>query len=632
MITKEAFTLLKKTPPFSLLDETTLRTIAREMSLEYHPKGRAIHYQGGPAAEYLSIIKSGAVRISLKTAASEELLIDYMTAGDFFGMRSFVCGDISRDNIVAVEDTSCYLIKKETVLKLMKTNAEFSAFCVRSWLKKLMDMTYREIHDRTLLHGAGDKLLFTHTLNDLATKKVITASEDISLKDAAEIMATNRISSLILVDPAGLPSGMITDRDLRNRVVSKGRDLGGRVGDVMSVTIIKAEAGDYCFEALLKMIRYNIHHLLVVDNGELKGIITSHDLMLLQGSSPLSISKEIEDQTTIDGLLPASGKINRIITNLIKEGARAGDIARLITEVNDRLLKKVLEITESRLGPPPLRYCWIVYGSEGRKEQTFKTDQDNAIIYEDPNGSDETARAYFSDLAGQTNSALTKCGFPPCNADYMASNPEWRQPLHLWKTYFSSWINTPTPEAILRSLIFFDFRGIHGDILLAERLRAFLGHEVRGKKMFLAHMAALAAQNRPPIDLFGKFSCEKKGPHKGQFNIKINCLCPIIDTARLAALETRLYQTSTIERLRGLKNRPATVGEFSEELGDAFEFLMSLRLRHQFEQIQEGAEPDNFINPNHLRTMERTLLKETFKLILAAQEKALKKYNSWLIR
>ncbi len=632
MITKVPFTLLKKTPPFSLLGETTLRAVAKEMSLAFYPKGHAIHYQDGPAAEYLSIIKSGAVRVSLRTSAGEELFIDHMTAGDFFGMRSFVCGDISRDTIVATEDTSCYLIKKETVLELMKTNAEFSAFCVRSWVKKLMDMTYKEIHDRTLLHGGGDKLLFTHTLDDLATKKVIAASEDISIKDAAEIMANNKISSLILLDTAGRPSGMVTDRDLRNKVVSRGVDLAGRVGDIMSVTIIKSEAGDYCFEALLKMIRYNIHHLLVVDNGELKGIITSHDLMLLQGSSPLAITKEIEDQTTIDGLLPAAGKINKMITILIKEGAKASNITRLITEVNDRLLKKILEITESRLGPPPLRYCWIVYGSEGRKEQTFRTDQDNAIIYEDPTSNDEAARVYFSDLAVQMKDALTKCGFPPCSADYMASNPKWRQPLSVWKSYFLGWINTPTPEAILSSLIFFDFRALHGDLLLAERLRAFLGHEVKGKSLFLAHMAAIVAQNRPPLDLFGKFSCKKKGPHKGKFNIKINGLCPIIDAARLSALETRLYHTSTLERLRGLKNRPAAVGEFSGQLEEAFEFLMSLRLSHQFRQIQEGVEADNFINPNQLSPMEKIFLKETFKLILTVQERTIKKYNSWMIR
>ncbi len=632
MITKDAFTLLKKNPPFSLLDDTVLRAIAKGMLLEFYPKGHAIHSQDGPAAEYLNIIKSGAVKVFFRTSAGEELLTDYRTAGDFFGMRSFVCGDISRDTIVAAEDTSCYLIKKEAILALLKTNAEFSNYCVRSWVKKLMDMTYREMHDRTLLYGGGDKLLFTHILNDLATKKVITASEDISIKDAAEIMANNKISSLVLLDPGGLPSGMVTDRDLRNRVVSKGRDLNGRVGDIMSVTIIKSEAGDYCFEALLKMIRYNIHHLLVVDSGELKGIITSHDLMLLQGTSPLSVAREIEDQNTIDGLLPVSGKINKIITTLIKEGARASNITRLITEVNDRLLKKIIEITESRLGPPPLRYCWIVYGSEGRKEQTFKTDQDNAIIYEDPRDNDRTARAYFSDLSAQMKSALAKCGFPPCSADYMASNPKWRQPLSVWKRYFSDWINTPTPEAILSSLIFFDFRAVHGDLLLAERLRAFLGQEVRDKSLFLAHMAGIASHNRPPLDFLGKFNCERKGPHKGQFNIKINALCPIIDAARLSALETKLYHTSTLERLKALRDRSGTVCKFSEELEEAFEFLMSLRLKHQFRQMQDGIEPDNFINPNSLRPMERILLKEAFKLILTVQEKTVKKYNSWMVR
>ncbi len=632
MITEDAFNLLKKTPPFSFLKDTDLRHIAKEMLLEFHPKGHIIHSQNGPAAEHLGIIKSGAIKVFLRTNEGEEVLIDYRTAGDFFGMRSFVCGDTSRDNIVAAEDTSCYLIKKDAVLGLLKTNAGFSEFWLRSWLKKLVSLTYDEIRNRTLLYGGGDKLLFTYILDDLATRKVITASEDITIREAAEIMAVNKISSLVLCDHDGLPSGLVTDRDFRNKVISKGRDTAGRVGDIMSVTIIKSEAGDYCFEALLKMIRYNIHHLLVVDKGELKGIMTSHDLMMLQGTSPLSVAKEIENQNTIDGLLPVSKKINKIIAVLIKEGARAANITRLITEINDRLLKKIIEITEQKIGQPPVQYCWIVYGSEGRKEQTFKTDQDNAIIFEDTkDGDDSAASAYFSDLAVQMKNALERCGFPPCSADYMACNPKWRQPLRVWKNYFSGWINSPTPEAILRSLIFFDFRPVHGDFLLAERLRSFLGREVRDKNLFLAHMASIVAQNRPPLDFFGKFSCEKKGLHKGKFNVKINGLSPIIDAARLSALETKVYNTSTLERLKELKDRDGTASRFAEDLEQAFEFLMSLRLRHQFQQIQEGVEPDNYINPDGLKNMEKVLLREAFKLILAVQERTRKKYSDWMV-
>lgn len=630
MIPEDALILLKKTSPFSSLDNAVLQEIAGELLVEFYPEGHVILHQNGPVAEHLGIIRNGAVKVFVRTNEGEEVLLDYRTGGDFFGLLSLVCGDISRETIVANDDTSCYLIKKETVLGLLKTNAEFCESCLRLLIKRLVDMTYREIRDRTLLYGGGDKLLFTNILNDLSTKKVITASEDTTIEEAAAIMSEHKISSLVLLDSHGLPSGMVTDRDLRNKVVAKGRDITGRVADIMSVALIKSEARDYCFEALLKMIRYDIHHLLVVSKGELKGIMTSHDLMMLQGTSPLSVAREIENQNTIDGLVPVSRKVNKIINILIREGAKASTITRIITEINDRLLKKILEITESKFGPPPLSYCWIVYGSEGRKEQTFKTDQDNAIIYEDPKGSGEEAEKYFSDLAIHMRDALVRCGFPPCSADYMASNPKWCQPLSVWKTYFSDWINRPAPEAILLSLIFFDFRPVHGNFLLAEKLRAFLGHEIKDKDVFLAHMAGIVVKNRPPLDFLGKISGEKKGVHKGKFNIKINGLCPIIDAVRLSALEMRVYNTSTVERLMELKERRATVSEFSDDLEQAFEFLMSLRLRHQFQQIQGGVEPDNFVDPHGLSTIEKRLLKETFRLILSVQEATTRKYSAWM--
>jgi CBS domain-containing protein len=624
----DAFTFLRQTPPFSFVEEAALTCIIKDLSPVFYRKGQVILRQNGPAAEHLILIISGSVRVSVSTNEDEQVLVDTRTPGEFFGMRSFLFGDISLDTIVAAEDTSCYRIPRETVLGLLKTNAQFSEFCLRSLLKRLMHMAYKEMHDRTLLYGGGDKLLFTNILSDLASRKVITASENASIREAAKIMEDNNIGSLILLDEDGLPSGMVTDRDLRNKVVSRGRDIEGRVGDIMSVVLIKSEERDHCFEALMKMMRYNIHHVLVVGKGELKGILSSHDLMMLQGASPLFLAREIESQDTLDGLVPAALKINRTITILIREGAKASTITRIITEINDRLLKKILEITESRMGPPPVSYCWIVFGSEGRKEQTFKTDQDNAIIYEDTADRSSGAAEYFAEFASRMKDALARCGFPPCSADYMASNPEWRQPLSVWKKYFSDWINIPTPEAVLRSLIFFDFRFVHGDQLLAERLRAFLGHAIKDKTMFLAHMAGVVVKNRPPIDFLGKFRLEKSGANKGTFNIKIKGLCPIIDAARLSALEEKVYLTSTVERLSELKDCPCTVGPFTGELELAFEFLMSLRLRHQYQQIQNGLEPDNYIDPQNLAELERSMLKSTFKLIEEVQEKAMKKYGS----
>lgn len=628
MISEDVFVFLKETPPFRSLDDDTLRNLAAEVSPAFYPRGHVIVTQDGPAAEHLSVIKEGEVKLFVSTNEGEEVRVAYRTKGHFFGLLSIVCGDISRDTVVATRDASCYLLKKESVLSLMKKDPEFAEYCFRVLLKRLLDLTYSEIHRRTLLYGAGDKLLFTNYVCDLATREVVTASEDISIREAAEIMTEKNISSLILLDSDGLPVGLITDRDMRRKVVSKGRDAASRVGDIMSFTLIKSEARDYCFEALLKMIRYDIHHLLVVGGGDLKGIITSHDLMRLQASSPLSVAGEIGNQSTIDGLVPVSKKIDRIITMLIREGAKASTVTRIITEINDTLVKKVIELAESRLGPPPVDYCWIVFGSEGRKEQTFRTDQDNAIIYDDTDGPEsEEVADYFAGLSLFIKEALSKCGFPACSADYMASNPRWRRPLSAWKRYFGDWINIPNPEAILHSLIFFDFRPVHGNFLIAEKLRSYTWHQLKEKRLFFTQMAGVVSQNRPPLDLFGRFTGVKEGPHKGAFNSKINALCPIIDAARFSALETGIYLTSTIERLRALKERAGTVSAFSEELEQAFEFLMSMRLNHQFRQMEEGLPPENFISPEGLAGLDRKMLKESFRVIIAVQAAMLKKYR-----
>ncbi|MHB8845859.1 MAG: DUF294 nucleotidyltransferase-like domain-containing protein [Nitrospirota bacterium] len=628
MITGDTAEFLSRTPPFSFLPADDIISLASGMSLEFYRKGRTIHRQNGPAAEHLGIIRSGAVKVFVHTNEGEEVLVDYRTVGDFFGLLSFACGDISRDTIVAEEDTSCYLLERDRVLALLRTNAAFADHCFRTRLKRLVDLVYREVRDRTLLYGGGDKLLFTNVLGDLAAKRVVTAPEDSTIRDAAAIMAEHKISSLLLVDSQGHPSGLVTDRDLRTRVVAKGRDPEGRVGDMMSVTLIKSEARDYCFEALQKLMRYNIHHLLVVDKGELRGIITNHDLMMLQGASPLSVAREIENQDTIDGLVPVSRKIDTTITLLIREGAKAGHITRIISEINDRLLQKALAITQARLGPPPVSFCWIVYGSEGRKEQTFRTDQDNAIIYEDPPGGGEEARDYFARFAAGMREALERCGFPACTADCMASNPKWRQPYSVWTRYFSAWVQNPSPEAILQCLIFFDFRPVYGNTLLAERLRAFLAHQVRDRTMFFARMAETALQNHPPIGPLGGIAAERRGPRKGTINIKLNALTPVIDAARLSALEMQVYATSTLARLAEIKGRPGTASPFAGELEDVFEFLMTLRLRHQHRQIEKGAEPDNFIDPRDLGRLDATMLKEALKVVRSVQSAVRMQYEA----
>jgi CBS domain-containing protein len=397
----------------------------------------------------------------------------------------------------------------------------------------------------------------------------------------------------------------------------------------MSRSLIKADARDYCFEALLKMIRYNIHHLIVLENGRLKGIVTNHDLMMLQGTSPISIAREIESQQSVEGLVPASKNIGGMISLLLKEGAKASNITRIISEINDRLVRKILALAEKKFGRPPVLYCWIVFGSEGRKEQTFRTDQDNAIIYDDPVSEEErlASKDYFAQLSEFVRDSLVQCGFPLCSGNYMASNPQWRQPLKAWKDYFTNWITTPTPEAILFSLILFDFRPVYGDLRLANDLRMHLLEAVRNQDMFLKHMANVTVSLRPPLGFFRTFIVEKGGEHKNELNLKFRCIAPLLDIVRLFSLEQGVQETSTIERLDALREKHAAVREFGDELEHAFEFITLLRIHHQFEMIESGLVPDNFINPNDLNNLQRKTLKEACQIISKVQDMIIKQYS-----
>jgi CBS domain-containing protein len=210
------------------------------------------------------------------------------------------------------------------------------------------------MQDKSMFYGGSDRLLFTTQVGDMAVKNVISTHEDTTIREAAQIMSEKNISSIVIRDNNDLPTGMMTDRDLREKVVSRGRSVDEPVKNIMSTSLVRVDAHDYCFEAVLKMIKYNIHHILVIKDGHLAGVITNHDMMMLQGTSPLSLTKDIESQQTIEGLIPVSKKINGIVGLLLKEGAKASNITKVITEINDRLVRKVIECSERKCGKPPL--------------------------------------------------------------------------------------------------------------------------------------------------------------------------------------------------------------------------------------------------------------------------------------
>jgi CBS domain-containing protein len=362
-------------------------------------------------------------------------------------------------------------------------------------------------------------------------------------------------------------------------------------------------------------------------------MITNHDLMILQGTSPLSVVQEIEQQQDVAGLAVASRKVNQIIGLLLKEGGQASNITPVVTEINDRIVRRVLEIAERKHGAAPLRYAWLALGSEGRREQVFRTDQDNILLLDDSVDPEAAAagQRWASEVAAFVKESLIACGFPPCPAGIMAANPVWCQPLRTWRKYFTDWIRDPAGDSPIKTSIFFDFRVIHGDPILGDRLRDHVVAQIEDQPLFLNYVVNQIVTNRPPIGFFGSFVVEKSGEHKDQLNLKARGLNPLIDMVRFFALEKGVRATSTVERIEALRETHTVVREFADELKQALDFFILLRVHSQYRQLSDGVEVDNFITPSRLTNLEKRTIREAFQLVSRVQDQVLERYKAAIL-
>lgn len=630
MLKKDAVLFLKKHPPFSLLDDHALGRLVECLRMELYPAGTLILKQGDQQTRGIHIIKEGGVKIVARTTEGPEHVIDYRDAGETFGFLSLDEDERLDVSVQAVGDTVCYVADKESIMKLLDDHPLLREYLIPSYFPKRGEIHAGSDFYRHANHLGSERVLFTTPVKDLAGHEVVTVRTDTPIIEAARLMSAHRISALVILNEYGQSVGIVTSSDLRDRVLVSQKATSDPVSDIMSRPLVMVDCTAICFEALLKMISHDVHHLLVTDSGKLTGIVSNHDFLVLQGISPLIMIKEIDEQSTVDSLASISGKVMGLISLLLEGGATAGSILRIISTVNDRIERKILDLALKTLGPPPEPFCWIVYGSAGRKEQTFKTDQDNAIIYRDP--ADEREQILSSEYFGRFSEfvvdAFLRCGFKLCPGDFMASNPKWRQPISVWKRSFSNWICTPTSKAIHHAVNLFDFRGLHGDLSLANELKKHLMRSLQDQKIFLKALAGLTTDYRPHLSLFGSLKFEKDGEHVNHLNLKDSCLTPLINIVRLFSFESNIPETSTPERIAVLKNIHPVMKSVGDDLEHAFEFISLLRIRHQLEQAAMDIDPDNFIDPKRLSSLEIKNLREICKLITQIIDDISQKYGT----
>lgn len=444
-------------------------------------------------------------------------------------------------------------------------------------------------------------------------------------------MAAAGVGSVLVTGPDGGLVGIVTDRDLRQRVLAAGRSPEAAVETVMSGPVVTISPEAFALEALLEMTRRGIRHLAVVEAGRVLGVVSSQDLLAAQASAPLEVSRRIQAAATLEELQAAALEQVGAIRALAAQGLSGYEIGRVVSELNDHVVRRVLALAEAALhaedaARPPVPFCWLALGSEGRREQTLRTDQDNALVYADAPGFEPLAERYFDRLAARAIGMLVDLGYPRCPADNMASNPRWRQPLAAWRGYFATWIQEPTPAHLLHACVFLDFRGIAGETALADRLRGAVLAEVDAWRAFPRHLAKAAVFHAPPLGLFGRFVLQRQDGMRG-INVKLAGLMPLVNVLRAYAVDLGLHETNTIERLEAATR----VGRcFTEEEAadarDAFETLFRLRLTHQLAQLDAGQAPSNFLDPRRLGRLEQRRLKAALRVVRRLQGKAEDRY------
>jgi CBS domain-containing protein len=364
----------------------------------------------------------------------------------------------------------------------------------------------------------------------------------------------------------------------------------------------------------------------VLEKGRVVGVVSTSDLVRYQSANSVYMVGDIRKAADLETLTAISARVPELQVHLVSGGATADQVGQAISAVTDAFTRRLLEMAEEQLGPPPVPYVWMAGGSQARREQSSHSDQDNALLIADHMKPRDDE--YFAALAKIVNDGLDTCGYVYCPGEVMASNPKWRQPLRIWRKYFNTWIEKPEPMALMLASVFFDLRAIHDTEGMLPELQEFVLEACRANRIFIAYMAANALKHRPPLGFFRNLVLIRGGEHDQTLDIKHRGIVPIVDLARIYALSAGLPQVNTIERLEeGAKVNAVSKGG-AANLIDALEFIATLRLQHQSHQLRTGEKADNYLHPDRLSRLERGHLKDAFSLISTMQESLGQRYQA----
>ena len=619
--------LLARYMPFSSMAPEHLDFVIQHVEVAYFEPGETILGPSSERAVPLLHREAGA-RAGRNDQREARQVAFEAGVGDCFPVGALLAGRPVSLVYRSMTDTFCLLLPRARFEQLAQMSGPFLDFCKRR-LGALLDLSRQQLQATYASEASAERTMNTALLDLVRARKPLTCAPDTPLREAFGRMHQSHVGSIIVVeidaDGGDRLAGILTRTDLIGRVILPEVPLTAPVSTVMTRGVRSLDADDTAADATLLMAEHSIRHIPVMqrEGGRRKvlGVVSERDLFALHRLTVRQLAVAIRRADSAEGLALVAADVRRLSHHLVAQGVGAAQLTRLISHLNDQLTVRLITLACEKYQVEPQSFCWLSFGSEGRGEQTIATDQDNGILYVESAG----ARERLLVLADFTNEALASCGFPLCRGNIMARNPALTLNYAGWEEVFMKWIDRGDPEALLAASIYFDFRPLFGDILLANQLRVEVVKRAQGNPRFLKQMSDNALRNRPPAagrlteSLFG----ESGGPDR--VDLKMHGTVPFVDAARIWALRAGLHETNTSERLKRLAEAGQLPADDVDGWIAAFEFfqLMRLRAQHRREHAYGASHEDN---PNEvelraLSPLDRRILNESFRQARKVQQR-----------
>ena len=615
-------------PPFTYLSYEEVVSLSAHVKVRYYAEGDFVFRAGDDGSQTFFLLQKGQVEVLGEDEAGDERVIDLCDQGDLFGVRSMLTEANCVASARATGDCLVLAIPRGPFIELTKKNPDLALFFASGYAAG-MTVVREGAHD----FARARKSLTSHHNNAHTFREedviVMKPVEEVAfctpkntVQEAAEIMAEYRIGSLVVANENLRPLGIITSTDYTRKVGTGQVSIDAPVTELMSSPVMTVAKGITVAKVILQMMKNTIRHLVVTEDGTSRsrfiGIVSEHDVLLTQGNNPAVLVKRMQKARHAEELADVRNRAEELIYSYLEQEVSIEFITGTMTEINDVLIKRAIELSIEKLKQkgkpqPKLTFAWMNLGSEGRGEQLLRTDQDNALIYQDPTPEiAEYAQQYFLTLGTAVTDILEQCGFAHCPGEIMASNPKWNQPLSGWKKTFSRWIRTPDSKSLMHGTIFFDYRPGYGDKGLTDALGQHLFQEMQDMSNFMTHFAQNALGNPPPLSFLKNFIVERGGKHKDAFDIKLRGMMPLCDAARVLML---YHQTTdinnTAERYEKLAELEPQNAKLFQEAAMAYELMVRYRALNGFQYGNSG----RYINPDDLNKIERQTLKYAFRTI-----------------